>query len=396
VPSRHDLSPAGPLLAAFALLGPLLLACGSGEAKGPPARPPTPVRVATAEARDVPRTLPAVGTVLPDATVSIRPLVTGPIVEVFFQPGAEIRAGQRLFQIDPRPYEAALAQARAALSRARRLSANAQADARRYGPLRRGGFVSAQQYEAAVANARSLASEVEAQEAAVQRAELDLSRSLVTSPIDGRTGAILVERGNVVQANQDDPLVVVTRLRPALVSFRVPERHVRALRQGLGRMRVDAEAAGETRQGTLTFLDSAVDPAAGTIEARARFANEDQALWPGQFVNVRIELAVERGAIVVPSAAVIAGQEGRSVFVVRPGDTVEQREVEVGQADARQTVITRGVSAGEVVVIDGQMNLAPGARVAVAPARPRGARPAEQARRPASAGRAPERQARDR
>jgi multidrug efflux system membrane fusion protein len=395
VSSRHDAFPGGPVLAALALLGSLLAACGRGEAKGPPARPPTPVRVATAEVRDVPRTLPAVGTVLPDATVAIRPLVTGPIVEVFFQEGTEVRAGQRLFQIDPRPYEAALAQARAALTRARRLSANAQADARRYGPLRKGGFVSAQQYEAAVANARSLASEVEAQEAAAQRAALDLSRSLVTSPIDGRTGAILVQRGNVVQANQDDPLVVVTRLRPALVSFRVPERHVRDLRQGLGRMRVDAEAAGETRQGTLTFLDSAVDPSAGTIEARARFANEDQALWPGQFVNVRIQLAVERGAVVVPSAAVIAGQDGRAVFVVGEGDTVERRTVEVGPADARQTVITRGVRAGEVVVIDGQTNLAPGARVAVAPARPRGARQPEQARRPAGPGRAAARQARE-
>lgn len=385
----------GPVLAALVLLGPLVLpACGGGEAEGPPARPPVPVRVATAEARDVPRTLPAVGTVLPDARVAIRPLVTGPIVEVFFEEGTEVRADQRLFRIDPRPYEASLAQARAARSRARRLSANAQADARRYGPLRKGGFVSAQQYEAAVANARSLASEVEAQEAAVQRAELDLARCLVTSPIDGRTGAILVQRGNVVQANQEDALVVVTRLRPVLVSFRVPEAHVRDLRGGLGRMRVRAEAAGETRQGTLTFLDSAVDPAAGTIEARARFANEDAALWPGQFVNVRIELSVARGVVVVPSAAVLAGQDGRSVFVVRPDGTAALREVEVGQTDPRQTVVTRGVAAGELVVVDGQMSLTPGARVAVAPERARGPRPAEQARRPAAGGR--ERQARER
>ncbi len=356
--------------AVSALLALLLAACGKGDGGTPRARPPTPVRVATAETRDVPRTLPAVGTVLPDATVAVRPLVTGPVLEVFFEEGAEVRAGQRLFRIDPRSYEATLAQARAALVRAQRLAANAEADARRYGPLREGGFISEQQHDSAVANARSLASEVAAQEAAVRKAELDLSRCLVVSPIEGRTGAILVQRGNVVEANQAAPLVVVTRLRPVLVSFKVPEAHVRALREGLSRMNVEAETSGESRRGVLSFLDSAVDPASGTIEARARFDNEDRALWPGQFVNVRVELSVEEDAVVVPSAAVLAGQEGRSVFVVGPDDTVELRRVEVGEADARFTVVKGGVTAGEVVVVDGQMDLAPGARVAVAEERP--------------------------
>jgi multidrug efflux system membrane fusion protein len=386
-----------PSLGLVSTVALLLGACGKGEGGGPRARPPTPVRVATAEARDVPRTLPAVGTVIPDATVSVRPLVTGPVVDVSFEEGTEVRAGQRLFRIDPRSYEATLAQARAALVRARRISENAEADVRRYAPLRQGGFISAQQYDAAVANARSLGSEVAAQEAAVRKAELDVSRTLVTSPIDGRTGAILVQRGNVVEANQSEPLVVVTRIRPVLVSFRVPEAHVGDLRQGLGRLRVDAEAGGETRQGTLTFLDSAVDPASGTIQARARFANEDQALWPGQFVNVRVELSVQRGAVVVPSAAVIAAQDGRSVFVVGHDSTVALRRVEVGQADANRIVIARGVEAGEVVVVDGQTDLAPGGRVAVAPERAadgaREGRPAEQARR--VPGTAREREARE-
>lgn len=382
-----------PVDLASAALALLLAACGRGGAEGPPARPPTPVRVGKAETRDVPRTLPAVGSVQPDATVAIRPLVTGPVVEVFFEEGTDVQAGQRLFRIDARPYEATLAQARAALARARRLADNALADVRRNAPLRRGGSISAQQYDAALASARSLASDVKGQEAAVAKAELDLSRCLVTSPIDGRTGAILVQRGNVVEANQDGPLVVVTRLRPVLVSFRVPEAHVRELREGLGRLRVDAEAAGETRRGTLTFLDSAVDPATGTIQGRARYTNGDQALWPGQFVNVRIELSVQRGAIVVPSAAVVVGQDGRSVFVVRPDRTVELRRVEVGQADPRETVVARGVAAGETVVVDGQLNLAPGARVAIAPERPRGASPAERAGR--SPGAARERQARE-
>lgn len=343
----------------------LLLACGrSDRAAGPPPRPPAPVRVAEAVRRDVPETLSAVGTVQASTTVSIRPLVGGTVVQVFFTDGDEVRASQKLFQIDPRPYQAALAQARGNLARTRQQAENARADVRRYAPLRRGGYVSPQQYDTAVAAARSLDADLAALRAAVRRAELDLANCLITSPIEGRTGAVLVQRGNVVEANQTAPLVVVAALRPAFAAFSVPERNVAALRQGLGRLAVEATAGGQTRRGTLTFVNNAADPAAGTILARATFPNDDEALWPGAFVDVRVVLGVRRGAVVVPPAAVTSTQAGDSVFVVKPDRTVELRQVEVAQADDRTAVIAAGVRAGEQVVIDGQLDLTPGVRVA--------------------------------
>ncbi len=349
------------------VLAAFIVDCGGqGEQAGKPAqRPSVPVRVAEAARKDVPRMLSAVGSVEPEATVSVRPLVTGQIVEVYFRDGDEVKDGQRLFQIDPAPYRAALEQARANLARSRRQAENAEADVQRYEPLRKSGYVSPQQFDTAVATARALRSDTAAQAAAVEKAELDLSRCVVTAPIGGRTGAVLVQRGNVVEANQSAPLVVISRLRPVNVAFSVPGQYVGALRQGLGRMRVDADAGrnGESRQGTLTFVNNAVDPSAGTILAKASFPNQDEALWPGQFVEVEITLQVDRGAVVVPSAAVVTGQSGSLVYVVKADQTVEQRTVQVARSDAALAVIARGVEPGETVVTDGQLNLTPGVRV---------------------------------
>lgn len=357
---------------ALALLS--ALACGRGggdggagggrQAGSPAQRPPVPVQVARAEQRDVPRTLAAVGTIEPSNQVGVRPLVTGAIVGVFFRDGQEVRAGERLFQIDPRPYRAALDQALASLAHGRRQASNAAADARRYGTLVRSGYVAKQQYDTAVATARTLQADVAAYQAAVEKARIDLADCDILAPTSGRTGAVLVQRGNVVQANQTAPLVVISTLRPVYVDFSVPEQYVGELRQGLGRMQVDVTEAGAARQGTLTFLNNAVDTASGTILARATFPNQDEALWPGAFVDVRVVLGVLRGAVVVPPSAVVQAQDGPSVFVVRPDRTVAQQPVQLAQANTQAAVVTRGLAAGAEVVTDGQLNLTPGARVA--------------------------------
>ncbi len=325
-----------------------------------------PVVVSAAAQEDVPEELSAVGNVQPFVTVSVRPLVGGEVVGVFFKEGDEVRRGQRLFQIDPRPYQAALAQARGALEQATQQASNAKADAERYARLVKSSFVTQQQYDAAVANARALRGQVAALQAAVRRAQLDLQYCRIESPIRGRTGAVLVQIGNVVQANQANPLVVIAQLKPISVAFTVPASNVAALRAGIGRMPVLAEVpGGQTREGRLEFVNNTVDPAAGTILAKATYANEDEALWPGEFVNVRVIVGTRRGAVVVPAAAIVSGQSGPFVYVVRQDGTVEQRPVEIAQSDARRAVIASGLSPGEAVVTDGQLALVPGAHVTV-------------------------------
>lgn len=355
--------PVGRLALAAALAA---AACHRSErdAKGP-ARPPTPVVVGEVQRRDVPRELSAVGSVQAWITVSVRPLVTGAITSVDFREGDEVQAGRRLFQIDPRPYRAALAQAKASLARSREQARNARADARRYADLVKEEYVTRQQYDAALTNAAALDADVAAGAAAVRRAEIDLANCRIAAPISGRTGAVLVQIGNVVQANQANPLVVLTQMRPISVAFTVPEQNVDALREGVGRMKVLVSSEGQSpREGTLAFVNNAVDPAAGTILAKATFPNEDESLWPGEFVQVRAVLGVDEGAVVAPAAAIVSGQAGPYVYVVRRDDTVEQRPVKVARADARTAVIAGGLEPGERVVTDGQLSLVPGARVA--------------------------------
>ncbi len=323
----------------------------------------------------MPQILSAVGTVQPFITVSVRPLVTGAIVKVLFTDGDEVRRGQQLFQIDPRPYEAVLAQARANTGRAREQAANARADARRYADLVKKEYVTEQQYQTALANAASLESDVAAADAAVRKAALDLENCRVDAPITGRTGAVLVQVGNVVQANEPNPLVVIAQMKPIYVSFTVPETNVAALREGVGRMKVTADLpGGPPHDGMLAFLNNTSDPAAGTILSKATFPNEDEALWPGQFVNVRVLLGIQRDAVVTPASAVVTGQSGPYVYVVKGDMTVEQRPVKVARSDAQEAVVAQGLAPGERVVVDGQLGLEPGSRVAEKPV----ARPAEQ------------------
>lgn len=348
----------------------LAVACGGGEHGKPlpssASRPPAPISVGETARRDVPEVIGAVGQIQAFVTVALRPLVSGEIVRVAFRDGEPVKQGQQLFLIDPRPYEAALAQARAAVTRAREQAANARADARRYAELVKKEYVTRQQYQTALATAAAFQADVAAGEAAVRRAALDLSNCRIDAPIDGRTGAVLVQIGNVVQANQPNPLVVITRTRPVYASFTVPEANVAALRGGLGSMEVTAAPpGGAPHRGTLSFVNNMVDPTAGTILAKATFPNEDEALWPGQFVDVHVTLGVRRGVIVAPAAAVVSGQAGTFAFVVKADGTVEQRPVKVASSDAQVAVIAEGLRPGERVVTDGQLGLEPGARVTV-------------------------------
>ncbi|MGC4122556.1 MAG: efflux RND transporter periplasmic adaptor subunit [Myxococcales bacterium] len=320
--------------------------------------------VARASTRTVPVTLQAVGTVQPITTVLITPRVSGVLETVHFREGDEVPEGALLFQIDPRPFELALRQAQAALARDEAQARNAQIERERYRALMP-GLVSRQEYDTRVAAAEALQAAVRADRAAVEQARLNLGYSVLRAPISGRTGLLQVTAGNLVKADDTArPLVVIRQLSPIDVSFAVPGQRLQEIRERSadGTLRV---AAGARAQGELRFIDNAVDATTGTITLRARFANEDRSLWPGQFVDVRLHLSDLPGTVVIPSQAVQTGQRGEDfVYVVRPDQTAEPREVRLGpRMDDGQQAVLFGVRTGETVVTDGQFALVPGARV---------------------------------
>jgi len=343
------------------------LACAKAAKTPPPEL--VPVRVGIVEKKSVPVQIGNVGTVIAYNTVSVRALVNGEILQVHFREGQDVRKGDPLFTIDPRPYEAALAQAEAALARDRAQLENANADAKRYADLVQKDYVTQQQYDSVKANAAAFAATVRADEAAVQKAKLDLGYCSITSPIDGRTGVVMVQVGNVVKAN-DAALVVINQLVPVYVSVAVPERELSEIRrrQAQGALAVQAEDASTKNliaSGTLTFIDNTVDRATGTITLKATFPNADRALWPGEFVNARITLSTISDAIVAPQGAVQTGQQGTFAYVVKADDTVEPRPVTVARQLSDGAVIEKGLSAGERVVTDGQLRLRPGAKIEI-------------------------------
>jgi multidrug efflux system membrane fusion protein len=366
------------------VLGLLLAACAAeqrdGGKRGPP--PPVPVRVAQAVRKTVPLRLQALGTVVPIQVVSIRPRVAGQLVAVEFREGEAVRAGDVLFRIDPRPFEVALAQEEARVRRDKAQLAYARTQTGRTRALVDRAMVARDELDQSRANVAALEATIAVGEAAVAAARLNLEYATLASPIDGRTGNLLVTLGNVVAAGGERPLVVINQLRPIHVSFAVPERELPGIqaRQAEGALLVEALPRGGTaaRRGELAFVDHAVDPGTGTILLKAVFPNDDEALWPGQFVDVSVTLGERRDVVVVPSVAVQTGQEGRTVFVVREDQTVEVRPVRVSLADERETVVDEGLSGGETVVVDGQLRLRPGSRVKVAgEARGAGGRGAE-------------------
>lgn len=358
------------------------LACHKGEA-GAQAGGGVPVTVAKVQQKNVPLNLRAIGNVEPISSVTVRPQVGGVLQRVNFKEGQEVKKGDLLFEIDPRPLQAQLLQAQAMLARDQANAKDAAATARRYAALVKKEYVTQQQADNAQAQAQALEAALAADQAAVQQSRLNLAYAQIRAPVSGRTGSLLVHAGNVVKAT-DDKLVVIDQVQPIYVSFSVPEQMLSQIRARAGASRLAVTAApalqdngaspeqkaggaisGERHTGVLTFVDNAVDQTTGQIRLKATFANEDEALWPGQFVDVQLTLAEQQGAVVAPVEAVQRGQNGEYVFVVKQDGTVESRDVTVSRADQHDAIIEKGLSPGETVVTDGQLRLQQGVKVTI-------------------------------
>ncbi|HEU4340005.1 MAG TPA: efflux RND transporter periplasmic adaptor subunit [Candidatus Binatia bacterium] len=343
---------------------------GPGRPGGRAPRDAVPVLLATAEQKAIPVQIRAVGNGEAFATVSVKSQVTGVLMNAHFKEGQNVKRGQLLFTIDPRPFEAALKQAEAALARDTAQVQNHREQARRYAELLKKQYVSQEQYDQIRANADAAEAVVQADVAAVENAKVQLSYCYIYSPIDGQAGVLLVNEGNLVRVNDAAPLVVINQITPIYVTFAVPEQHLADIKRHRagGSLAVEARFPsdeGRPELGNLAFVDNAVDRTTGTIKLKAEFKNSERRLWPGQFINVALVLATQADAVVVPSEAVQVGQEGQHVFVVKPDKTVEVRPVTVSMTSDGQAVISKGVKPGEQIVREGQFLLGPGSRVEV-------------------------------
>jgi len=358
-----------PRISLALLLSVSLFAAACSEPKKPPPVP-VPVLVGTVTEKTVPVELKVIGNVEAYSTVSIKSRLSGQLVQVNFKEGQDVKQGDLLFVIDPRPYEAALRQVEANLARDKALANKAQADAGRYAELIRKQFVSQQDYEQAKATAESLGATVNAGQVAVQNARLNLSYCYIKAPISGRTGSLIAHQGNMIKENADTAMLIINQIQPIYVSFAIPEQNLAAVRQYMATEKVPVSAviAGQENNpevGVLSFIDNAVDKTTGTILCKATFTNEPKRLWPGLFVNVVVQLSSQPNAILVPSQAIQTSQEGQIVFVVKPDLTVEIRPVEVGRPIDGDVIITKGLKPGERVVTEGQLRLVPGAKVEI-------------------------------
>ncbi len=365
-PSRRGGSAGAPVTLTLAVIALALAGLG---AKPAPKVPPVPVVTATAQVQPTPLSLTAVGSVEPIESVAVRAQVGGVITRVAFKEGDDVKAGQLLFQIDPRPLQAALDAAQAQLVRDQAQADNAAAEAARYERLVARDYVTKEQYDATRTQAEVFKATVVADQAAVEQARLNLAYASVASPIAGRTGAVLVKTGNVVAPN-GAPLVVVNQLRPIRVSFAVPGSQLPLVQRYMARGALDVRAKPSSDgdadlSGKLVFVDNAVDPATGTVTLKAEYANADGSLWPGQFVSTQLILTVQADALTVPASAVVTGQQGQYVYVVGPDNKVEQRPVKVSRTVDGISVLESGLAAGDVVVTDGQVRLVPGAAVEI-------------------------------
>jgi len=347
----------------------LLLAAGCGKG-GAPVRaggaPAVPVQVAVAVQQDVPRRIESIGTVQALRAVSVKSQVDGIIAQVNFKEGDDVAAGDLLVTLDRRPFENGLRVARADLANARAIAAQAQADLDRYQRLNDQAAISKEEYVQYATKAETTRAQVQAKEAAVANAELQLGYTEIRAPIAGRTGQRLLHEGALVKANDNNfTLVTLNQLAPVAVNYAVPERSLDEIRGALAAHRatvsVTDRTSGLTRDhGALEFIDNTVDPATGMITLKAVFANEDKGLWPGRFVYVVTEVGLDPGAIVVPTTAVQNSQNGATVFVLKPDQTVELRAVKVARTAGDNTLLAAGVKGGETVVTDGQLRLLPG------------------------------------
>jgi multidrug efflux system membrane fusion protein len=356
-------------LRGLVLLGLVAVSTGcESQAKGSKKEEAAVVVVAKAELRDVPREVETFGTVEASSTVDVAPQVQGLVTEVHFKEGDFVKRGDLLFTIDTRPYRASLAAAQADLQRSRALAEQANREADRAARLRLEGIASDQELAQAQAAAASNAANVSASQAQIQSATLNVTFTRITAPIDGRTGALLVHAGNVVRPGDAQPLVVIRSLTPVQVRFAVPQEHLTAIREKLGKEPIEVKATPrgvgtKTAMGLLTFLESTVDVATGTVALKATFTNAGLELWPGAAVDVVLALGTDKQALVVPEAALQRSQSGMTVFVIGKDDRAEPRSVEVLRTAKTQVLLRSGVTADEEVVTDGQLRLRKGSKV---------------------------------
>lgn len=311
-----------------------------------------------------------IGTAEAYSTVAVHAQLTGQLTDVKFKEGDDVQEGQPLFNLDRRPLETALQQAQANLDRDIAQAANAEAQAKRYQDLAERGIATREQVDTSRTGATASSATVEADRAAVENAKVQLQYATIAAPLSGRTGALMVHEGNLVRANDVSPLVVINQVSPIYVSFSIPESQLPEFKRymSLGSLQVQAappNEPGPEATGRITFVDNAVDQTTGTIRIKGTFSNENRRLWPGQFVNVTVALTTDANAIVVPAAAIQAGQQGSYAFVVKPDKTVDLRPVEVARTTLADIVIRSGLQAGETVVTDGQLRLVPGSRISV-------------------------------
>ena len=418
----------------FFRLSPVLFALMTGwgewgcssETKGQNGLPRAiPVIVASVTQKDVPVQLRVIGNVEAFTTVSVKPMVTGEVVRVNFLEGQDVKMGDLLLTIDPRPFEAAVKQAEATLAKnlgqVRQAEANVAKDlaqvkqaeanlirdaaqgenanlqSERYKSLAEKKVVSQQQYEQFSTNAKSLDATVLADKAAIdnataatrasqeavenakaavqvdraalESAKIQLGYCSIRSPIDGRTGKLLVHRGNVVRPDDTSPLLIINQINPIYVTFSLPEENLPEIGKymAMGKLKIEATPSNDVRpeQGLLSFVDNAIDNTTGTIQLKGAFSNKERRLWPGQFVNVVLTLATQSNAVVVSTDAIQTGQEGQYVFVVKPDLTVESRPVMVDKTLDKETIVRKGVNPGETVVTNGQLQLVPGTKVEI-------------------------------
>jgi len=339
-----------------------------GAGKGAPVVPVTVVRVLQ---ETVAVRLNGIGNVEAYSSVQVKARVDGQIIEVNLREGSAVKKGEVLFRIDPRPYEAALRQAEANALRDAAARDQARSQERRYQELLEKNFISKEGYAQIRTNAATAEATAKASQAALENARLNVEYCTIRAALDGYVGRVLLQAGNLVRANDPNPLVVINQVRPIYVNFAVPEQNLPEVRQYMAKGPLAVEVVPpDSREprptGRLIFVDNAVDPSTGTIRLRAQFENADATLWPGQFVNVSLRLYEQPDALVVPSTAVQTGPEGQYVYVVSEEMVADVRRITVQRAEGERTIVAKGLVKDELVVVRGQLRLGPKTRVQIA------------------------------
>jgi multidrug efflux system membrane fusion protein len=333
-------------------------------------RGPAPVVVATVEQRDIPVQIKAIGNVEAYQTVQIRSQVNGQIQKIFFKEGEDVHEGQQLFQLDTRPFQADLEKAIGQMKHDQAQAENSRIQAERYSGLEKEGIVSHEQAGQLDAQARADSSAVDADKAAIDAARVQLQYTDIVAPINARAGTLMINLGNLVKANDTPYLVQLNQVTPIYVTFFVPESNLDRVRQHYSSDQLNVLAYPKAKsdgpaEGRLTFIDNGVDTTTGMFKLKATFPNRDRRLWPGQFVDVALELSTQKNAVVVPTKAIQTGQQGEYVYVVRADSTAESRLVKTVGVYQNLTVISEGLKSGESVIVNGQLRVAPNAKVVV-------------------------------